>query len=565
MIMKMKNCFIIVSLMIYSATVLGNDVSQSLAIDVATQYYERVKNDIKNEQVNKIKSTNRSQSNRVPELISPLGLACMWLVPVEDGWILVSTNTKTTPILAHYQTDQKPVYSQLAPEEKFLLAWYEKIIARANDSCPECKQNRKWDLYRQHTYNSPPVRRSIIISPLTKTKWGQVGNNEKFFYYCSKAYNKFCPWANNSELCYKSPVGCVAVAMAQIMAYWKWPYIANIPTTPGGSTKEKHLYDWSQMPDSLLNSTPLNEADMVAGFLKDCGYALNMSYGDSSSSSLSISAYSKFIEFGYNKDSISWHLKEPTSNWEDKIKYELNMGRPVFYSGTPDTFDWGGHAFVVDGYNSENKFHLNLGWKGSYNRFYSLDSISDEDWAYNHWHYAIWGIQPDPACTNKVYDSTFNPDSIFCIATGGYIEMNGCILENIKEGVIISSNEVRLTNGFTIKAGSKVRISIEDVPCSSPTKEVNPLQKIPMQARSTQDNERNCHATFAISPNPVRSILHIQTPDEHSLTKIYAINGQCVQQSVYADIDVSALPQGMYILRALTADGQLHQAKFIKQ
>lgn len=31
------------------------------------------------------------------------------------------------------------------------------------------------------------------------------------------------------------------------------------------------------------------------------------------------------------------------------------------------------------------------------------------------------------------------------------------------------------------------------------------------------------------------------------------------------NIDVSSLPQGMYILRAMTADGQEHQAKFIKQ
>ncbi|MBR4521317.1 MAG: T9SS type A sorting domain-containing protein, partial [Paludibacteraceae bacterium] len=36
-------------------------------------------------------------------------------------------------------------------------------------------------------------------------------------------------------------------------------------------------------------------------------------------------------------------------------------------------------------------------------------------------------------------------------------------------------------------------------------------------------------------------------------------------QSAQTDIDVSALPQGMYILRAETTDGNAHQTKFIKQ
>ena len=59
--------------------------------------------------------------------------------------------------------------------------------------------------------------------------------------------------------------------------------------------------------------------------------------------------------------------------------------------------------------------------------------------------------------------------------------------------------------------------------------------------------------------------LLIQSSIHLSQAKIYTINGQCVMQAAQADIDVSALPQGMYILRALTADGQEHQAKFIKQ
>ena len=60
-------------------------------------------------------------------------------------------------------------------------------------------------------------------------------------------------------------------------------------------------------------------------------------------------------------------------------------------------------------------------------------------------------------------------------------------------------------------------------------------------------------------------ILHIHTTDELSEVQIYTLNGQRVMQAAQADIDVSNLPQGMYLLRALTADGQQHQAKFIRE
>lgn len=61
------------------------------------------------------------------------------------------------------------------------------------------------------------------------------------------------------------------------------------------------------------------------------------------------------------------------------------------------------------------------------------------------------------------------------------------------------------------------------------------------------------------------NILHIQTSDELSQVKIYTLNGQCVLQTSQTDIDVSALPQGMYILHASTTDGMEKQAKFLAQ
>ena len=64
---------------------------------------------------------------------------------------------------------------------------------------------------------------------------------------------------------------------------------------------------------------------------------------------------------------------------------------------------------------------------------------------------------------------------------------------------------------------------------------------------------------------PIGNILHIRTTDELSEVQIYTLNGQRVMQAAQADIDVSNLPQGMYLLRAVTTADQQHQAKFIRE
>jgi len=49
------------------------------------------------------------------------------------------------------------------------------------------------------------------------------------------------------------------------------------------------------------------------------------------------------------------------ATWIQRIKENLNQGRPVYYSGSGS----GEHAFVCDGFGSDDYFHFNWGWLGS--------------------------------------------------------------------------------------------------------------------------------------------------------------------------------------------------------
>lgn len=79
------------------------------------------------------------------------------------------------------------------------------------------------------------------------------------------------------------------------------------------------------------------------------------------------------------------------------FKRELNESRPIQYAG----FGNGGHTWVLDGYDSNNFFHMNWGWGGSQDGYFNLNSlnpgaggIGGAGYVYNNNQQAIIGLQP---------------------------------------------------------------------------------------------------------------------------------------------------------------------------
>ena len=69
------------------------------------------------------------------------------------------------------------------------------------------------------------------------------------------------------------------------------------------------------------------------------------------------------------------------------LYHELALGRPVYMAGV-SMFNLNAHAFVVDGYDGNHRFHLNLGWGGYPNGYYLLD-------VYDHGYNAQYTIKID--------------------------------------------------------------------------------------------------------------------------------------------------------------------------
>lgn len=292
----------------------------------------------------------------------------------------------------------------------------------------------------------PGAEYKSSVQPLLKTTWSQ-----------SAPYNQYCPTKTNSsgeqENC---PVGCVALAIGQIMKYH------NYPETGKGSKSYQPLgvgavisadfentqYKWSLMKNSYtrFGSTKFytdEEADAVATMLFHAGVSVGTIYALSGSSAFAYGNIPRDLveNFRYSEDSIRYVSRADYTKeeWMNLIYNELSMGRPVFYAGNSPTF--GGHAFVIDGYDATGRVHINWGWRGSDDGYYDIDLAEGEN-NYSKNQSMVIGIMPpsgtetaisQPETEERVIEKIFNA--------------NGIQTDRLQRGM----NIIRYTDGTTRK------------------------------------------------------------------------------------------------------------------
>jgi hypothetical protein len=211
---------------------------------------------------------------------------------------------------------------------------------------------------------------SVAVAPLLgDIKWNQ-----------SEPYNLKCPLDAPSGL--RTLAGCVAVAMAQIMRYHRWPVTGTGTHSYTDGTYglqsvdlSKTTYDWNLMLGSYTSSSTETEEAAVSTFIYQCGVTVDMDYSTTGSASTIAKASEALVShFGYDSEIQRYERPNYTSQeWNNLIKNELNNSRPVYFSANSDA---GGHAFVVDGYDSNDLFHINWGWGGMSNGYFELSSLS---------------------------------------------------------------------------------------------------------------------------------------------------------------------------------------------
>lgn len=252
---------------------------------------------------------------------------------------------------------------------------YQNLYNRVNLGDAEALKNLAEIKAWRNKKNASAASTSAVAPLLGNIEWDQTS-----------PYNNMCPKYDSVHV---AATGCVATAMAQVMAYYKYPkqlkadipgYVNRwngIPMEIPTITREEGVYDWDNMLPKYnkeANATQ-QQKDAVAKLMYHCGAAVQMNYGPESAASVSASKLAKY--FGYDAD-LMMDLNRSTftlDKWMQIIDTELAAGRPVLYSGQASD---GGHQFICDGKDGEGLYHINWGWSGSQNGYFDLSLLNPE-------------------------------------------------------------------------------------------------------------------------------------------------------------------------------------------
>ncbi len=208
-----------------------------------------------------------------------------------------------------------------------------------------------------------------------KTNWTQ-----------NPPYNNFCPMDPVTGL--RSYAGCPATAMAQIMNFHETgnntrfddsdDYFHNYAGRQYWIDDDCEATGFACFPalntflDTLeahyKSNTALTDDDKAA-LTFACGVATRSVFTSQGSGTFGVGqAYDAYLRFGCSTVEL---LDSNDADLYDRLKQNIKDTLPAHLAIVDESWSTG-HNVVADGYNTDDYYHLNFGWGGSYNGWYLL-------------------------------------------------------------------------------------------------------------------------------------------------------------------------------------------------
>ena len=268
------------------------------------------------------------------------------------GFVIVSGTTEMGEILA-YSNENALDTTNLHPGLAQLLNSYKMAFKAINTNNAVETEAKKGAFFAK------------TVAPLLKTTWSQ-----------DAPYN---------ELLGYNYTGCVATTISQVLKYHEWPVqgMGNVSyvNTSDNRTLSGNLnlsqYDWANMLpnyDAPVQATQA-QRNAVAKLMKDVGLASGMQYHPGFAVATNQGAFDAFVKhFDYQATCV-YQSTEGPSVFADLLRQELVDGFPFYFYGATKDYK-GAHAWVVDGFDDKGFFHMNFGWNGQSNGYYSLSALN---------------------------------------------------------------------------------------------------------------------------------------------------------------------------------------------
>jgi ankyrin repeat protein len=211
-----------------------------------------------------------------------------------------------------------------------------------------------------------PAKEKLLyesVDPLMDLTWDQ-----------NPLYNSLFPELNGSF----ALTGCVQTATGQVIAHNRYPSVGegfamyNAKVNSSGNyplfADFTRTLNFDNMPTELTSSSLESDINEVAHLMLDLAVAHSAILGTSETGALSVFPALSLTNYYKYSTSIA-QANDGDSNFLDVIKSNIDEGYPILLS-VP------GHMTVLDGYNYGelgNQIHINMGWGGLANAFYTYD------------------------------------------------------------------------------------------------------------------------------------------------------------------------------------------------
>jgi len=295
------------------------------------------------------------------------------------GFMIITSNYMLPPIIGYSFTSS---FNQNSDEYDTFIEFVTTDLKQRIEYNEKTIHKSEW---KKVLSNSSSVQSTTVNEQWPPEGYSSTEGWIETQWHQDSPYNDLCPINLESNI--RGLAGCPAVTMAQILNYHQTINGVSFNDTDDYTHNygqrfriddDHQEYGFPSFPElnnyletietHFDQNIPLTDTDKAA-LIFACGTAATQVYSPQGSGTFGVSqAHEAYQKFNCEKIDL---LTSEEENLYDQIIQNIKIGLPVHLAIVNDAWN-AGHNLIIDGYNSDNYYHLNFGWSGSNDGWYDL-------------------------------------------------------------------------------------------------------------------------------------------------------------------------------------------------
>ncbi len=309
---------------------------------------------------------------------------CFYFISLKPtGFIILSSDYNLPPVFAYSFTSN--IHLNSNEHRMFIDYLTNDIISRKAYFKERGITGIFTSEWKQFLNDEASIKSNSLIEQWPPEGYSDTEGWLETQWHQSTPFNDLCPIDLDSGD--RGVAGCPAITMAQILNYhqtvngvsfndsddyshnYGQRFLIDDDYEEYGFPSFPELNDYLNTIQTHFNQdTPLTDTDKAA-LIFACGTAATQVYSPQVSGTFGVSqAFEAYEKFNFKEIEL---LTEEDTDIFDRIIQNMKTGLPVHLAVVNEGWSVG-HNLNIDGYNTDDYYHLNFGWGGSYDGWYDL-------------------------------------------------------------------------------------------------------------------------------------------------------------------------------------------------